>query len=258
MYLEMRYIPGDQNTVADFLSRYQSLGVAMIDTSPFCLATLQQQDPEMPKIWQDTWLAVGQKENVLVKLKGHGNQTVIRQGVLCVKVSDKKGRVVGDSFRAAVPKAMCAEILREARNLALCGHGGVFKTHEWISREFFWPYMTDDFAAHIRQCVPCQANSNKGTLPPAPLQSLPIPGGPNQCIHVDLFGPLKSSIGGSKYVLVMMDALTKIVRLKAIPSHPRMLRLWLRPFLMTGYMFMGSPKLFLVTKANNFAMIWGW
>ena len=218
MYPEMRYIPGDQNTVADFLSRYQGLGVAQIDASQFRVATLQRQDPEVWRIWEATWQAAHQQENVVVKLTGHRNATLIRHGVLCVKTIEKKGRVATSSVRVVAPIAMRPEIIKEAHNSALCGHGGVFKTYERISSEFFWPKMSADISEHIAQCKPCQANSNKGTLPPAPLQSLPIPGGPNQRIHVDLFGPLKSSEGGSKYVLVMTDALTKIVRLKAIPS----------------------------------------
>ena len=197
MYPEMRYIPGDQNTVADFLSRYQGLGVGQIDASPFRLATLQQQDAEIKTIWDATWLACDQKEGVPVKLRGHRHETAIREKVLIIKVGPKTGRVATQPFRVVVPNSMRQEIIREAHNSNLCGHGGIFKTAERISAEFWWPNMAVDIKTHIDACEPCQANTNKGVLPPGPLQQLPIPAGPNQRLHVDLFGPLKSAQGGT-------------------------------------------------------------
>ena len=41
---------------------------------------------------------------------------------------------------------------------------------------------------------------------------------PNQRIHMDLFGPLKTSQSGKKYIMVVTDAFTKYVELIAIPD----------------------------------------
>jgi len=53
----------------------------------------------------------------------------------------------------------------------------------------------------------------KRTLPTAPLQPLP-----NQRIHADLFGPLKTSEHGKKFILVLTDAFTRYVELVAIQN----------------------------------------
>ena len=218
MYPEMRYVPGKENTVADFLSRYHGLGIAQVDASQFRIATLQQQDTEVARVWQDTWRAANEKEDTPVRLPGHRHLTLIRNRILCIQLGPKVGRVASPTLRVVAPGPMRPELIKEAHNSVLCGHGGVFKTAERISSEFWWPHMAEDISRHIQQCAPCQANTSKGVLPPAPLTPLPVPQGPNHRVHVDLFGPLKAREGGSKYILVMTDALTKIVRLKIIES----------------------------------------
>jgi hypothetical protein len=44
MHPEIRYVEGKNNTVADFLSRYQGMNVAMVDTAPVRINVLQQED----------------------------------------------------------------------------------------------------------------------------------------------------------------------------------------------------------------------
>ncbi len=51
---------------------------------------------------------------------------------------------------------------------------------------------------------------------PISLQPLPTVDQPNQHIHIDLFGPLKTSEKGNKMVLVMTDAFTKYAEAIAI------------------------------------------
>ena len=51
-----------------------------------------------------------------------------------------------------------------------------------------------------------------------PIQPLPQCSQPNQRIHADLFGPLKTSERGKKYSLCITDAFTKYVELVAIPD----------------------------------------
>jgi hypothetical protein len=55
---------------------------------------------------------------------------------------------------------------------------------------------------------------DKTTVPtPALLSLLAQPIVPNQCIHADLFGPLKISDKGKKFILCMKDAFTKYIEL---------------------------------------------
>jgi hypothetical protein len=74
-----------------------------------------------------------------------------------------------------------------------------------------------DIQAHIDSCLHCQV-PKKSTAKPTPLQPLPTVDQPNQHIHIDLFGPLKTSEQGNKMVLVMTDAFTKYAEAIAIPN----------------------------------------
>jgi len=77
--------------------------------------------------------------------------------------------------------------------------------------------MKKDIQAHIDSCLQCQVRK-KSTAKPTPLQPLPTVDQPNQRIHIDLFGPLKTSSQGNKMVLVMTDAFTKYAEAIAIPN----------------------------------------
>jgi hypothetical protein len=50
------------------------------------------------------------------------------------------------------------------------------------------------------------------------LSTLPQPTEPNQRVHADLFGPLKTTDSGKKFILCMTDALTKYVKLVPLPN----------------------------------------
>ena len=47
---------------------------------------------------------------------------------------------------------------------------------------------------------------------------MPIPNQPNERVHIDLFGPLKTSSEGNKFILVITDAFTKYAVISAIPN----------------------------------------
>ena len=70
-------------------------------------------------------------------------------------------------------------------------------------------------AEHINLCPVCGANPHTAGNQPAPLR-IPTPKGPNERVHVDLFGPLKTSSQGNAYVLIYTDAFTRLTRLAAI------------------------------------------
>jgi hypothetical protein len=77
--------------------------------------------------------------------------------------------------------------------------------------------MTSDISVFVHRCPLCQRV--KAKLPKkAALLSMPICSSPNERLHIDLYGPLKTSAAGNHYVIVMTDAFTKNVELAAIPN----------------------------------------
>jgi hypothetical protein len=110
------------------------------------------------------------------------------------------------------------DALTDAHGNQLVGHDGIYKTKEHLLQCFYWPGMDADIASHLKSCHRCQLHRTDDRPPPALLSSLPQPTEPNQCIHADLFGPLKMSDSGKKFILCMTDALTKYVELVPLPN----------------------------------------
>ena len=71
---------------------------------------------------------------------------------------------------------------------------------------------------HLQKCHQCQVRRTDHPAPPTLLSPLPQCTEPNQRIHADLFGPLKTSENSKKYILCMTDAFTKYVELVALPD----------------------------------------
>jgi transposase InsO family protein len=77
--------------------------------------------------------------------------------------------------------------------------------------------MDTDIQDYISKCHKCQVG-RKRSEPPQLLSPLPQCTEPQQRVHADLFGPLKTTIGDKKYILSMTDAFTKYAELVVIPS----------------------------------------
>jgi hypothetical protein len=61
---------------------------------------------------------------------------------------------------------------------------------------YYWPGMTSDTSAFVHRCPLCQRV--KAKLPvKAGLLSMPICSSPNKRLHINLYGPLKTSAAGN-------------------------------------------------------------
>jgi hypothetical protein len=78
--------------------------------------------------------------------------------------------------------------------------------------------MDGQINKHLRECDKCQ-RTKKDKRPTTNFSSpLPQCSMPNQRVHKDLFGPLKMSGSGKKYIMSITDAFSKYVELVAIPD----------------------------------------
>ena len=78
--------------------------------------------------------------------------------------------------------------------------------------------MHNDLKKHMDECLKCQVSQKAKFEKTVELQPLPQCSMPNQRIHMDLFGPCKTSHAGIKLVLTMTDAFTKYAEIVAIPN----------------------------------------
>ena len=109
-----------------------------------------------------------------------------------------------------VPKDLITPIISEAHDSAMGGHWGVETTIRTLMNTYFWPTMAIDVSNHIKKCPSCYITEDKNARKATShIHPLPTPTRPGQRLHADLVGPLVNSISDHKYVLSMVDALTK-------------------------------------------------
>jgi hypothetical protein len=117
-----------------------------------------------------------------------------------------------------LPYSLVPDALTEAHGELLTGHDGIYKTKERLMQCFYWPGMDSNIASHLKSCHKCQLRRRDNRPPPTLLSPLPLPTEPGQRVHADLFGPLKTSDKGKKFILCVTDAFTKYVELVALPN----------------------------------------
>jgi hypothetical protein len=77
--------------------------------------------------------------------------------------------------------------------------------------------MECDISEHLQRCDKCQV-TKRGKMSPELLLPLPQCTEPNQRVHADLFGPLKTADGDKKFILCITEAFTKYVQLVVLPN----------------------------------------
>ena len=113
--------------------------------------------------------------------------------------------------------------------------------------------MDKDIQDHVKRCQVCQQSAYP-KQEQLPLQPLPQTTGPNQRVHIDLFGPLKTMTTEGKeikkWVVVMTDSFTKITRLQAITEKSAeavgdaILQQWISIF--------GAPRVLVTDQGLEF------
>lgn len=107
-------------------------------------------------------------------------------------------------------KELRADIIKAHHDSLAAGRPGHWKTHELISRDYFWPSMRNDVRKYVEACQTCQHVKYDRSRPAAPLHPNPVPEGPFRHIDIDFVGPLPES-DGYNMICVFTDHFTKYV-----------------------------------------------
>ena len=212
----IRHKAGKENAVADFLSRnaervLAELATVGLHTEP--MAKLQAQDEFGGMMIK--FLRFGElpgDRNKARWIQKTAEQCKMSKGIL--QIMDK------EIEKIVLPTVLKQEIWQAFHCSQFGGHYGYLKTLARIRKGYWWPRMATEVKQMVEKCGTCRACKN----PPgykknhAKFQTIEVPDVPNERVHMDLFGPLKVSPRGKKYVLVMTDAFTKYVEVVAIPD----------------------------------------
>ena len=125
-----------------------------------------------------------------------------------IEINGTKYYKQGDSLRKIVVKP--EEKLRLLESAHNIGHEGIFKTYCRLKRDYYWSNMSRDVKLYVKECHKCQTykpqalNQYTEDIPTAP-------GLPFSRVGLDLIGPLPTTRRGNKYIIVLVDYLTKWV-----------------------------------------------
>ena len=124
-------------------------------------------------------------------------------------------RVVEWKGRVYVPldSKLREDIIREHHDSCIAGHPGQYKTHELVTRDYWWPGVLRDIRRYVEGCESCQRTKPRRAPLAAPLHPHDVPTKPWEQVSIDLIGPLPESAGYNA-VLVIVDRFSKMVKIQ--------------------------------------------
>ena len=179
---DIRHIAGDDNVVADALSRVDEIIVA-VDFA--ALATSQKRDDELKNFDENA-------SGLNLKLIPIPSTDV---SLLCDVSTNNVRPYVTTEFRKMAFKSI--------HNVA---HLGVKATQRALTQRFVWPGIKSDCSAWVRACVQCQKSKVQRHVS-APVGKFNIPRGRFDHIHIDLIVLPPSE--GFRYCLTIVDRFTR-------------------------------------------------
>lgn len=217
----IRHIKGSENAPADFLSR--NLGRCKVDEyteeSPIIaalvmrnagkgsLAHILREETEKDANFKliinslDAEEDTGKGENKPNEMC----QYEYRDGLLFrIRPKGRNGRVL------VVPKQCTAEILKFFHDDQ--GHPGFGKLIKILRDLVTWKRLARDVKSYVKTCHLCQTCKHRNATFEGRFITV-IPTGKGELLYIDLLGPLVKGRWGWTYILVMVDAFSKHVRL---------------------------------------------
>jgi hypothetical protein len=97
----------------------------------------------------------------------------------------------------------------------LYGHKGQFIARERVQQSHWWKGMDQDINEFLKNVINVRKQKKFKYKTKNKLKPLPLCSEPNQRIHLDLIGPLKTTESGKKYIT---DVFSRFAELIAMPD----------------------------------------
>lgn len=210
--LEIKHLAGEDNIVADALSRFpynqleNNKDIVIATTKLFNDKNIVRNLKNLKGLQRlDQHLSI-----VINKIENNDkeiNQFLLHNDVLFH--ADKLSK----SWKACIPIVLIDELIKTYHEKF--GHFGVWKTYKSLAKYYTWKNMRDTIKKFVRTCEICQKTKIANQAIVGKMKSV-IPKDENDLVAVDLFGPLPTSTAGVKYIFVVLNVFTKFIKLYPI------------------------------------------
>lgn len=130
----------------------------------------------------------------------------------------KRNTSIGRKWLVVVPSIMRRDVITACHDGPSGGHQGEARTIHKVAQRYFWPGMNQNIKAYVRSCLSCQINKSQTGLTPRPFMPISPPERPFQMVGVDHVGPLTLTQRGNKFMIVVVDYLTKWIIAEPVPD----------------------------------------
>jgi len=115
------------------------------------------------------------------------------------------------AHQVVVPASLQEQVLHLEHDATLAGHPGESRMYSAMRRYSYWVGMAADVVSYVRKCDSCARQRVRPLARRSPLTLFPATI-PFQYIAVDLYGPLARTAAGHRFILVITDRFSKLVR----------------------------------------------
>lgn len=231
--IDIRYIQGPKNVVADCLSRKDSdLAEAMEevevesragDSSPelsisavtFARSTISHDPATLAQlkteyktdgIFGPIYKQLTSADPIPPALESKLRRYSVIEGLLYYAITSR------DELCLCIPHGTIRQaVLSIAHDSAAAGHRGVEKTYDLLAREYYWKNMLKTCRQYVNACDACQRTKSSSQATAGMLAPLPIPSERWEEITMDFVSGFQQARGtGFDRILVVVDRLTKM------------------------------------------------
>lgn len=209
---DIHYFKGEDNTVADGMSRMPDEDSPAPICAVFALANLSSESPVSSADSTATSTFTITADTTLL----HNIQAGYASDDFCQKLIKNLSSIEGARLdpetkllyvgrRLLIPRdTSIRETLFRLAHDSL-GHAGFDKAYASLRDDYYWPNMRRDLeGAYIPSCTDCQRNKSRTSKPPGPLHPLPVPDQRFQSVAIDFIGPLPKDKGYDS-IITMTD-----------------------------------------------------
>ena len=128
--------------------------------------------------------------------------------------------VRGGLIQVVLPESLRPRLLQLAHYAIVADHPGLNRMYYHIRRHYYWPHLTAEIAATVRNCASCAIKLRRRTN----LLKLFPATRPLESVSIDILGSLPKSERGKRFLLVITDRFTKLTTVVPLRNGLRVLR----------------------------------